>query len=163
MNKIITFLDSFSLWIHKIGTTVLLPLMALIISLDVIMRYIFNAPLLWSHEVNGILLISLFLCSLIYCWDRGRHVRMEIFYTKFRGRLKAFADIVTGLTGIFVFCLLSIPSFRDIPYMIKTNETGEELGIILWPFKLLLALISTLFVLRLVLYIFSIIQKKELD
>jgi len=161
MTRIIGFLDLLSLWTHKVGTIVLLPIMALIVGIDVILRYVFNAPLLWAHEVNGLLLLTFLLFSLIYCWDRGRHVRMEIFYTKFRGRIKAFADIVTGLTGLFIFAILSVQSFKDIPYMIMTNESGEELGLPLWPLKLLMALVGTLFIIKLVAYIVSILKEKE--
>jgi hypothetical protein len=37
--------------------------------------------------------------------------------------------------------------------MIRTNETGEELPIPLWPFRVVMALISFVFVLKLVIYV----------
>jgi len=45
--------------------------------------------------------------------------------------------------------------------MIKTHETGEELGIPVWPFRLVMALIALIFVIKLVIYIFK--GRKEIE
>ena len=82
-------------------------------------------------------------------------MRMEVFYSKFPNRLKSLSNVITGITGIFIFSLLAIQSIKDVPYMIKTHEAGEELLLPLWPFKVLLALISVLFIFTLIKSPFS--------
>ncbi len=161
MDKIVKLLDSISLGLHRIGTLFLIPLMACIITLDVVLRYLFNSPLLWSHETNGLLLITVLFMSVIYCWDRKRHVRMEIFYNRFGKKMKTVSDITTGFVGIAFFGALGIQCLLDIPYMIRTNESGEQLGIQLWPFKGIIAVISFIFLLKLVVFILSVNKRSK--
>jgi TRAP-type C4-dicarboxylate transport system permease small subunit len=161
LNKIVKLLDSVSLGLHRFGTLILIPVMAGIITLDVILRYLFNSPLLWSQETNGLLLVIVLFLSLVYCWDRRRHVRMEIFYSRFGKRMKGAADIITGLVGIGFFVALGFQCLRDIPYMIQTNESAEQLGIQLWPFKVIIAAVSLLFLLKLLVFIFSKAERNK--
>ncbi|MBS0429127.1 MAG: TRAP transporter small permease [Proteobacteria bacterium] len=156
---LIRFLKSFSRWCNDVSTLVVLPLMVLAITADVILRYFFNAPLEWGEEVNGLLLFLLLMLSMTYAWDLNKHIRMEIFYLRLRGWRRTFADVVSGLTGILFFGCLGLQSWRDIDYMRKTNESSEVLHIPLWPFRALLVLISLVFVIKLVHYIF--VGRKE--
>jgi TRAP-type C4-dicarboxylate transport system permease small subunit len=160
-NSFVVFLERFSEWCHDLGTIVLLPIMILIITANVFLRYIFNAPLSWGEEMNGMLLFLVLFLSMTYTWDQKRHIRMEIVYVLLKGRWRSFADILTGITGIIFFGILGIQSIRDIPYMIKTHETGAEVGIPLWPFRVVMALISLIFVIKLVIYLFR--GRKEIE
>lgn len=161
MDQLEKKLNGIAAGIHKTVTIVLIPLMALIIALDVVLRYFFNAPLSWSHEVNGLLLLLVFLGSLIYCWDQGKHVRMEIFYNRFSSKFKMMSDLASALTGIIFFGLLGVQCFFDIPYMIQTNEIGQETGVWFWPFKIVMAFICCLFFLKLTLNIITIFRKRN--
>lgn len=155
MDRINTVLSALSQGMHQIGTLIFIPLMAGIITLDVILRYLFKSPLLWSHEANGLLLVTFFFLSIVYCWDKDRHVRMEIFYNRFGARMKRVSDIVAGIIGVAFFGALAAQCMLDIPYMIRTNESGDQLGIRLWPFKAIIAAISLIFLLKLLVFIFS--------
>jgi TRAP-type C4-dicarboxylate transport system permease small subunit len=161
MEKIKTYLDSFSNKLHIFSTTVLLPGMAVLITLDVVLRYFFSSPLVWSGEVNGILLFFIVLSSIIYCWDKKGHVKMEIVYVLLKGRLKQFADILAALAGMLFIGLWGIQSIREIPYMIKTNETGVGLKIPLWPFRGVMAVIAVLFFLKLLFFVLSYRKGKD--
>jgi TRAP-type C4-dicarboxylate transport system permease small subunit len=147
------FFNRFSAKAHDAGTLIFLPLMIFLITLNVVLRYAFNAPLAWGDEVNGLLLFLVLFLSLTFTWDQKKHIRMEIVYALLKGRWRSLADLATGITGILFFGLMGIQCFRDIPYMIRTNETGEELAVPLWPFRVLMALISFIFVFKLVVYV----------
>ncbi len=154
-------LNRFSEKAHDLGTIVFLPLMTLLITINVILRYVFNHPLAWGEEMDGLLLFLVLFLSMTFTWDQKRHIRMEIVYVKLKGGWRSLADLAAGVTGIIFFGLLAVQCFRDIPYMIKTHETGEELGFPLWPFRVIMALISIIFVIKLVLYI--IYGRKEME
>ena len=143
MDRFISILYSLSQGMHHIGTLILIPLMTGIITLDVVLRYIFKSPLIWSHEVSGLLLLNVFFLSIIYCWDKNRHVRMEIFYNRFGRIMKRISDIISGIVGGTFFGALAAQCLLDIPYMIRTNESGDQLGIQLWPFKGIIAFIGS--------------------
>ena len=150
MSKLVSFLLAFSRWCHEFGTLLVLPSMALIITVDVVARYFFNLPLLWGEEINGLLLFLVLMMSMTYTWDRGRHIRMELLYVKLHGWGRAVADFATGITGIVFFGFLGVQSVRDIDYMRRTNEATEVLQVVLWPFRALMALICLVFVFKLV-------------
>jgi TRAP-type C4-dicarboxylate transport system permease small subunit len=151
--RLAVFFNRFSAKAHDAGTIVFLPLMIFLITLNVVLRYAFNAPLAWGDEANGLLLFLILFLSLTFTWDQKKHIRMEIVYALLKGRMRSLADLATGITGILFFGLMGIQCLRDIPYMIRTNETGEELAIPLWPFRVIMALISFIFVLKLVYYV----------
>ena len=158
LEKLALYSNRFSEWCHKFGTLVILPAMAILITYSVGMRYIFNAPNIWGEELNGLLLFLLLFLSLTYAWDTNKHIRMELVYVKLSPKWRAVADFATSVTGIIFFGLMGIQSFRDIGYMIRTNESGEELGIPLWPFRVVMATIAFIFVFKLVAYLF---QKRD--
>ena len=73
-------LSKLSKYIHIAGATIFLPAMTILVGLDVILRYVFNAPLSWGKEVGVLSLLLVVLLSMPYCWDKKRHVRMEVVY-----------------------------------------------------------------------------------
>lgn len=155
MQRSMRALERFSELCHALGTLVILPIMAVVITLNVLMRYFLNLPFVWGEELNGLLLFLLLVLSLTYTWDQGKHIRMEILYVNFPPRLRRLADVIAGVTGIVFFGLLAIQCFRDMPYMIRTTETSEELEVPLWPFRALLALICVIFVIRLLHFVLA--------
>ena len=123
--------------------------MIVVITLDVILRYFFRSPLIWSQDVNGLLLLMVFWASFTYTWDEGKQLTMDIFYQNFRGRWKASADILANGMGMIFSGILSVKTIMGIPNMIRLNETGMILMIPLWPFAAFMALCSLLLFLRL--------------
>lgn len=153
LHRVILFFDSTSLWFHKVGTIFFVPAMAFLVTLDVILRYLFNAPTIWGKEVTELMLFLALMLSLIYCWDEQRHIRMEILYTRFKGGWRLVADSLCALTGMIVFGFMAVQSVRDIPFMIRTHEIGQESHVPLWPFRVFLALISLMFFFKLLIYL----------
>ncbi len=156
-----SFLKILSTLTHRAGAFVFLPALAILITLDVILRYIAAAPLVWSHEVNGFFLLCLFFGSLTYCWNKGRHIRMLMIFNQFNGPMKIVATIVATLTGILFFGALGVQSFMEIPFMIETNETGEMFTAPHWPFKVFIGVCSFIFISCLILNLYSLFFHKD--
>jgi len=161
MKRIILVLDSFSALCHTVGVIFFIPGMAVIVTLNVLFRYFFNSPLEWGEEINGLMLFLVLFLSMTYTWDQKKHIRMELLYAGFRGVLRSLADVLAGICGIIFFGFLSVQCFRDIPYMIRTSEASETLLIPLWPFRVLIIIISFVFVIKLIIYIFHGRKAKE--
>jgi TRAP-type C4-dicarboxylate transport system permease small subunit len=123
--------------------------MIVVITLDVILRYFFRSPLIWSQDMNGLLLLMVFWASFTYTWDEGKQLTMDIFYQNFKGRWKACADILANGMGMIFSGILGVKTAMGIPNMIRLNETGMILLIPLWPFAAFMALCSLLLFLRL--------------
>lgn len=148
-------LGRFPRWCHDAGTIVILPLLAVLITLDVALRYLFRSPLPWGEEIYGLLLFLVVQLSMAQAWDENKHVRMELLYVRLGRRWRAVADALTAFTGVVFFGVIVLQSARDIPYMSKTSESTEILQIPLWPFRLLVALISLVLVFKLLYGLFA--------
>ena len=135
--------------LFRLGIYVALPALVVLVSTDVTLRYVFNAPLQWARDVNGLLLLVSIFCALPHAWDRSYHIRMEIFYNRVAREKRRRLDVVAAVAGIVFFGLMTVQGARYVPFMIRTNETGEDLLLPIWPFMAFLAVCSLVMVLRL--------------
>jgi TRAP-type C4-dicarboxylate transport system permease small subunit len=126
-----------------------LPALMALVTLDVVLRYVFNSPLPWGRDVNGLLLLITVFSALPHAWDQGYHIRMEVFYNRLGGRARGVADVASGAAGILFFALMGVQALRFTPYMAATGETGEDLLLPVWPFMLYMGLCSLVLVARL--------------
>jgi len=164
LNRINSFVQKLGFVSHRSVMISVFPAMVFLITLDVILRYIFNAPIPWSQDLSGLLLLIGFFGSLQHSWNEGRQMRMSVIYDRFRGIWRKAADIITLLAGMLFFGMLGYQCLRDIPGMIRTSEAGMSLKIPLWPFKAFIGLLSVLVFFQLVLIFlrfFAKTMKKE--
>ena len=164
LNRINSFAQKLGLLSHRSVMISVFPAMVFLITVDVILRYVFNAPISWNHDSNGLLLLIGFFGSLQYSWNEGRQMRMTVLYDRFKGIWRKVADIITLLVGMLFFGLLGLQCLREIPEMISTSETGMSLKIPFWPFKAFIGILSVLVFFQLVLTslnLFSETMKKK--
>lgn len=135
--------------LFRLGIYVTMPALAVLVTLDVILRYVFNAPLQWGRDVNGLLLMMTIFCALPHAWDRGYHIRMEVFYARFSPAGRRWTDVLASVSGIIFFGLMAVQGARFVPFMIGIGETGEDLNLPLWPFMGFLSLCAFVTVMRL--------------
>jgi TRAP-type C4-dicarboxylate transport system permease small subunit len=136
-------------WLYALGVYGALPALLFMVTLDVLLRYFFNAPLQWSRDANGLLLLVVLFSALPAAWDRGHHIRMEIFYLRFPENWRIVADVLSALAGIVFFGLMTLQAVAFARYMAFIGETGEDLAAPLWPFMAFIALCGAVFVGRL--------------
>jgi TRAP-type C4-dicarboxylate transport system permease small subunit len=86
-------------------------------------------------------------------------MRMSVLYDRFGGIWRKAADILASLAGMLFFGMLGYQCLRDIPEMISTSETGMLLKIPLWPFKVLIGILSVLVFFQLVLGFLTFFSK----
>jgi TRAP-type C4-dicarboxylate transport system permease small subunit len=136
--------------LFKLGVFGALPALLCLVNVDVLLRYLFKAPLQWSGDANGLLLLVALFSALPAAWDRGHHIRMEILYLRLPARWRVAADALSALAGIVFFGLLTAQAALYTPYMAYIGETGEELATPLWPFMAFIAVCGAVFVARLI-------------
>ena len=136
--------------LYGIGVYAALPALLTLVTLQVVLRYIFNSPLQWSRDVNGLLLLITLFAALPHAWDRGYHIRMEIVHGRLGARWRSVADALSALAGVVFFALLSTQAFSFARYMLITGETGEDLGAALWPFMVFVGVCGIVLCARLV-------------
>ncbi len=106
----------------------------LLVFVEVICRYLLNAPTSWTNEVENYLQIGLVMLGGGYALHHGGHVRVDVLYRNFGARGKAWVDVFTAL------CVLA--SMTPIVYFgadlsweaFETGQTSVSAAeIILWP------------------------------
>ena len=136
--------------LFQVAVNAALPALMVLVSLDVVLRYVFNSPLPWGRDVNGLLLLTTIFSALPHGWDQGYHIRMEVFYNRLGRRPRMWADVATGSAGILFFGLMGIQALRFAPYMASTGETGEDLLWPFWPFMAYMGVCSLVLAARLI-------------
>lgn len=143
-------------WLHNSASLLTLPLMCLCICLEVVMRYLFNAGLRWSQEVCGISLLVLVLCCQAHCWQKDRHIRMDLLYNSAPAWFKNFSDLLTVLCGAIFFGTIAAQALLDIPYQFAVNECTDEIQLPLWLLNGVIILSCTMMLLLLLRYTFRL-------
>lgn len=115
MEKAISHLNSFT---EKVGnwTSWIAVLMVAIISLDVIIRYLFNFTFIWIVELEIYLFGFLFLFGAGYTLKHDKHVRVDVFYAKLSEKRKAWVDLLGGILYLLPWCYIIITSSWKYAY-----------------------------------------------
>jgi TRAP-type mannitol/chloroaromatic compound transport system permease small subunit len=103
LKKIMIAVDKINLFTGIVMVYVLL-LAVLVISFEVIMRYLFNMPTNWGHESMTLLFAILYITLGGYCHYYRGHVRVDIFYSALSVRKQAILDIFTSVF-FFIYTL----------------------------------------------------------
>ena len=74
---------------------------------EVIGRYAFHSPTLWSIELSGYLLVGLVYLGAAYTTLIEGHVRIDLLYGKFKGKRKAIVDIAISVLAI-AYCTVLV-------------------------------------------------------
>jgi TRAP-type C4-dicarboxylate transport system permease small subunit len=130
------FISKLSRILHCGGIYICLPVLVVILTIDVFMRYVFNSPLLWGSEVSALILSLVFFASLPHITDSQSHIRMDMFYRLMNARMKAVTDVLTGLCGAIFAILLTYQSLKSSVEMYRWGEGAEMIDIPYWPFVL---------------------------
>lgn len=74
--------------------------------LQIIMRYAFNAPLIWSEEFVRLLIVWItFIGASAVCYD-GRHLNVEVFLKAAPPRLRAAMRVFNAVVSLFFLAVL---------------------------------------------------------
>ena len=90
------FTDRTGVWIAWLN----LPLV-LAVSYEVIARYAFNAPTIWSFDVTYMLYGTIFMLGAAYALHKGAHIRTDFFYEKWSDKTKGMVDSISYLVFFF--------------------------------------------------------------
>jgi len=140
------FTDATGTWVAWLNVPLVLA-----VCYEVFMRYVFNAPTIWSFDVTYMLYGSIFMLGSAYALHKGAHIRTDFFFEKWSIRTKGMIDsaayILFFFPSIFVFLLVS---WNEGWYAYTINETSEQTPWrpVLWPFKMVIPLTCLLLLIQ---------------
>ena len=112
-SNIAKILDSISNYAGALAS-VLVVLLALLVTYDAVMRYLFSAGSIALQEVEWHLYDVVFLLGISYALQHDKHVRVDIFYERYSSDTKALVEILSMLLLVIPFSLLLISNAADM-------------------------------------------------
>jgi len=129
MRKALRIVDSISEWAGK--TTQWLSIsLVILVTYEVIMRYVFNKPSLWPFDMACMMGLTLYVLAFAYVLRHKAHVRVDVFYTHLPSRGKAIIDILGAL--ILFFPLVILLTKSSYTWMLNSWAKGETVFLTGW-------------------------------
>lgn len=127
-------IDTFSAALGTAGG-VLLAFCALVVTYDVIARYIFKAPTTWAFEISILMMLVGVFFTVSNGLKEGGHVHVEVIVNLIPVQAQRIFEIISE---IFVLCyamFFSYYAFIMFQRSLRVSETSDFLGLPLWPIK----------------------------
>lgn len=99
-------------------------LMVWLICLDVLMRYLFNYTLIWIIELETYFFAIAIMMAGGYAFKHDKHVRVDLFYSKYSEKKKAWINLLGGIFLLLPWSLIS--SYVCFYYFMKSVRIGES-------------------------------------
>jgi TRAP-type mannitol/chloroaromatic compound transport system permease small subunit len=116
----------------------LIPLLAVLITYEVVSRYAFSAPTSWAFEVSYMLMGTSLMLGIAWCTLARKHIRVDFLYDNLAPKGKSTVDFLG-------YVLLLLPMIIWVSWALfvyfleayKVNEVSGESAWnpIIWPFK----------------------------
>lgn len=129
-------------WLHRCVAYGLIPLIVVVVSAEVLARYVFRSPLRWSEEIVTLSLLLAFVGAIPYCIARDAHVKVETLYERFGPFWRRVADAIGSLCGALFMGMLALGTGREMLGMMKRGDATEHAGILHWPLAGIVAAIA---------------------
>jgi len=129
MKTILRIVDRVSEWVGLTGRWIALALLV-IVTVEVIRRYVFNSPTTWAYQASVILGGSLFILYWGYAEKLKTHIRIDLLYGRLSLRGKALVDVL----GFAIFFLPLFVALIKVSFswMLWSWQTGEKMSTTIW-------------------------------
>jgi TRAP-type C4-dicarboxylate transport system permease small subunit len=121
-------------------------------TLDVVLRYIFNAPLPEMFQLTEFMMVAVVYLAIAYVQQLKDHIKIEIVTQWLPQKAQDALDLFGSLVGLVIFTIITWQSGRLAWEAWETQD--YTMGIVqfpLWPAKTILPIGVGLFCLRLLL------------
>lgn len=159
MKRIEKYLFALTQTLDIVGGWILLPLIAIVVLTDVILRYVFNSPFIWSLEFSEWTLLMVFAFAVPECTRRHGHIRMDLVYGRLSSRTRRYLSVAYSGLAIWLFYLLSRHEWEEFLFDLELDRVTEYLELPVWFHHLAMLGMSVI----LIVYFFFRILSAVLD
>ncbi len=149
LDRLLAAVDFISLQSGKAISFLLQPIAGVMV-FEVIARYVFNAPTIWSTEIVVILAGTLYLIGGAYTQFLRGHISVETLFDLLSPRWKTITRVVLHfpLFCLYVGVLLWAGTEFALDSMMGNERSGSLWNPIIWPYKLVVPLGALLILLQ---------------
>jgi len=141
--------------VHKTNVWLLMPSLLALVLFDIILRNAFDTTISWSHEVSGLLLLSIFFLDLPYCLSKSEFLKVDILYQYFSTFWKTVTKKIALIGCLSVALFLIWQALIGVRDMLEFDEMALTLSIPLWPFSLMVAISGSLMAMQILVMLFE--------
>lgn len=140
------FTDATGTWVAWLNVPLVLA-----VGYEVVSRYVFGAPTIWSFDVTYMLYGTIFMLGAAYALHKGAHIRTDFLFEKWsirtRGVIDSIAYIVFFFPSLVVFLAVG---WEEGWYAFQIGETSEQTPWrpLLWPYKMVIPLTCLLLLIQ---------------
>jgi len=150
IQRFLLFADHVSTWAGKSFAWLILVLTAGV-CIEVVKRYLLNAPTAWSFDADYMLYGVLFMMCGAYTLAQDGHVRGDFLYSSMKPRLQASLDLalylVFFLPGIAALVYSGVDYAHD-SWLIREHVSDTANGPAVYPFKAVIPVAGLLVLLQ---------------
>lgn len=125
----------------------------------VIMRYVFNAPVMGSNEIIQLASVALVMLAMPGAAHAEQHIRVDVMDGMIGAAGRLAGDILSRALAVYLLWVLCWRTWSKLLEAAEFGDTTNMLAIPLWPFYGLLLLGSALYALVLIIQLAGIVRK----
>lgn len=155
----VRYVDAFN---RALGTIVmyLIFVMIGILLFASVTRYVLNIPFTWIIELSQFLMVAYWILGGPYSMQLNAHVRMDVFYERWRPRTQGLWDSLTAFCLIFYLIMLFRGGFASTAYSLEYGQRNYSAWApLMWPIKAIMTLGFGLMILQAVSTFFKDLAK----
>jgi TRAP-type C4-dicarboxylate transport system permease small subunit len=95
-----------------------------ILGLEVVLRYVFNAPTTWAHETVIFLNACAFVFGGLYVVARDAHIRVVLIYDQLPARIRRIFDVAISVACLIATTFFAWAAWQSLVRAVWT-PTGE--------------------------------------
>ena len=148
--RIVRAIDRFTDFTGTLVAWLSIPMVA-VVSYEVIARYAFNAPTIWSYDLTYMLYGAIFMLGSAYALHKGAHIRTDFLFEKWSIRTQGLIDSIAYIVFFFPSLIIFLAvGWEQGWYAFQIGETSEQTPWrpILWPFKMVIPLTCLLLLIQ---------------
>jgi TRAP-type mannitol/chloroaromatic compound transport system permease small subunit len=167
IKKAVSIIDKISDFIG-ISVSVLLPAMVMVLTYEVVARYIFDRPTIWAFETSVFMFGYCGLLSGAYVLKSNEHINVDILYSRLSFRGRSVLNVITKPLFFFFIVLVVIYGWKAAYITLISNEhSPSEWGPPVAHFELMIPIGAFLLLLQgladWIRDIYRAITNKEID
>ena len=150
VQRVLHTIDGISTWVGKAAAWLIIGLMVLV-CVEVIKRYVFNAPTAWIFDASNMFYGTLFMLAGAYTLAQNAHVRGDFLYSSMKPRTQASLDLVLYIVffvpGILALIYAGFYYAAD-SWRIDEHSNVTANGPPIYPFKTVIPIAGILVMLQ---------------
>jgi TRAP-type mannitol/chloroaromatic compound transport system permease small subunit len=158
MSRYVSVVDTINAWLGRIVMYGIFVLIGILLWSSI--SKAFFVPSLWTLEMAQFALVTYYILGGPWCLQRGSDVRMDLLYSTWTDRQRAWVDAFTVLFLIFFLGVLLYGAVDSTVYALDYDERSySSWRPYMWPIKIIICIGLGLMLLQAIAELFKDIAK----